>query len=366
MNPQQLPEVASLKAIQSLTQDIRQAIDQQLNLKDATDHAIDFAGIQTWDELNQRLGQSPTGIDIRDRLNQQLKTFLDTYGYLSDVATDIAVPTWKEDPRPVQGLILQYLKHPSPVSTASAPSTPSASASRSSSPQIVQSRVELKGKVAERYNRLLAELRWTIVALESNWRQVGHLEQTGDIFFLTTDDIQAMMTQAKSVPVDHPTSGPWTDLIQTRRSQLQQHRQQPASYLVYGNAPLRRHRFPTASALIPAHQTQYQGIGASPGQISGSIIILSTLNDRSTLAPGTILVVPYTDAGWAPLLTQASGIIAEVGGQLSHGAIIAREYGIPAVMNIPHITQSLKSGQVVELDGTNGSVTIVHDTVNSD
>ncbi|KMW70309.1 PEP-utilizing enzyme, partial [Limnoraphis robusta] len=73
----------------------------------------------------------------------------------------------------------------------------------------------------------------------------------------------------------------------------------------------------------------------------------------------SILVVPYTDAGWAPLLINAQAIISEVGGQLSHGAIIAREYGIPAVMNIPNAISRFKNGQRVRVDGYQGTVEIL-------
>ncbi len=72
-----------------------------------------------------------------------------------------------------------------------------------------------------------------------------------------------------------------------------------------------------------------------------------------------IAVVPYTDAGWAPLLLGATAIIAEVGGQLSHGAIIAREYKIPAVMNISEATTRLRDGQKVRVDGYLGTVELL-------
>jgi pyruvate,water dikinase len=70
-------------------------------------------------------------------------------------------------------------------------------------------------------------------------------------------------------------------------------------------------------------------------------------------------VVPYTDAGWSPLLARAGGIIADVGGRLSHGAIIAREYDIPAVMDVHGATQILKDGQRVRIDGQSGRVEIL-------
>jgi pyruvate,water dikinase len=72
-----------------------------------------------------------------------------------------------------------------------------------------------------------------------------------------------------------------------------------------------------------------------------------------------ILTVPYTDAGWAPLLAQADGLIAEVGGRLSHGAIVAWEYGLPAMMNLSQATQRLRNGQWVRLHGQSGRVELL-------
>jgi pyruvate,water dikinase len=70
----------------------------------------------------------------------------------------------------------------------------------------------------------------------------------------------------------------------------------------------------------------------------------------------TILVVPYTDSGWAPLLVRAGGLISEAGGRLSHGAIVAREYGIPAVMDVYNATLRLRDGQRVRIDGSRGII----------
>ncbi|MCX7597070.1 MAG: PEP-utilizing enzyme, partial [Fischerella sp.] len=75
----------------------------------------------------------------------------------------------------------------------------------------------------------------------------------------------------------------------------------------------------------------------------------------------TILVVPYTDSGWAPMLVRAGGLISEAGGRLSHGAILAREYGIPAVMDVHNATWMLQDGQKVRIDGTRGIVEISND-----
>jgi len=95
------------------------------------------------------------------------------------------------------------------------------------------------------------------------------------------------------------------------------------------------------------------------GIIEGKIKIVRTLTQNINIDKETIIIVPYIDASWSLILAQAGGIIIEIGGQLSHGAIIAREYGIPAVMNIPQASRILRNNQRVRLDGQKGIVEIL-------
>jgi pyruvate,water dikinase len=93
--------------------------------------------------------------------------------------------------------------------------------------------------------------------------------------------------------------------------------------------------------------------------VAGPVLVVTQLETVAATEGPFILVVPYTDAGWAPLLARAQGLIAEVGGRLSHGAIIAREYGIPAVMDVTNATQRLHTGQWVRLNGETGIVEVL-------
>jgi pyruvate,water dikinase len=80
------------------------------------------------------------------------------------------------------------------------------------------------------------------------------------------------------------------------------------------------------------------------------------MDEAVRLAPGEILVTRGTDPGWTPVFPLVSGLVLETGGQLSHGAIIAREYGVPAVINVPGALSTIKDGQIIEVDGTHGRV----------
>ena len=84
--------------------------------------------------------------------------------------------------------------------------------------------------------------------------------------------------------------------------------------------------------------------------------LVESISEAATLAPGEILVTRGTDPGWTPVFPLTSGLVLETGGLLSHGAIIAREYGVPAVINVPGALSTITNGQMIEVDGTNGWV----------
>ena len=172
-------------------------------------------------------------------------------------------------------------------------------------------------------------------------------EETGDIFYLEFREIQQWIRHGASVS--------FQDTISQRREQLKADRTRSISPVVYGNLLPNSQK----SSLAPttSETNIIQGIPASIGCVEGFVKICRTAS--TDLGENAIAVVPYTDAGWAPLLLGATAIIAEVGGQLSHGAIIAREYKIPAVMNIAEATTRLRDGQKVRVDGYLGTVELL-------
>ena len=100
------------------------------------------------------------------------------------------------------------------------------------------------------------------------------------------------------------------------------------------------------------------GVAASPGRVTGPARIITGPDDFPRLQAGDVLVCRATDPAWTPLFALAAGVVAETGGRLSHAAIVAREYGIPAVLGIPGATSTLADGQPVTVDGTQGRVTV--------
>jgi pyruvate,water dikinase len=103
---------------------------------------------------------------------------------------------------------------------------------------------------------------------------------------------------------------------------------------------------------------QLTGSPVSPGQVEGFVRVV--LDPRTAnLQPGEILVCPGTDPSWTPLFLTAGGLIMEVGGMMTHGAVVAREYGIPAVVGVHEATTRLVTGQRISLDGSSGLIQLL-------
>ncbi|TVQ41914.1 MAG: pyruvate phosphate dikinase PEP/pyruvate-binding protein [Gloeocapsa sp. DLM2.Bin57] len=306
------PEVESLRSLAELARDTAKIIPSVANSEELFNH------------LDQ---------PILDKF----KALVSRYAYLSETATDISVPRWGDNPSLVEELFYQFLLYPQP---------PTKEIPANFATQIVQQRLNLKGRVTEVYSQLLAYLRWSFLALGEEWVRLGLLESKDDIFWLEYSEITAIIA-------DKSKFNP--KLIQERQTQWREITQvENVPYVVYGNHP---------GDLTPQNYTcldqQLRGIGASWGEKTGIIKIIRNLEEIKEINQEMIVVVPYTDSGWGPFLVRAGGIISEVGGRLSHGAIIAREYGIPAIMDLQNATQVLKDGQRVRINGQQGVVEIL-------
>jgi pyruvate,water dikinase len=105
--------------------------------------------------------------------------------------------------------------------------------------------------------------------------------------------------------------------------------------------------------------TAFNGLAVSGGKIKASVKVLASVLESAKLNKGDILVTKQTDPGWAMVFPLIGGLIVERGGALSHGAIVAREFGIPAVIGIPNITEILKDNDEVILDGDLGKIQLL-------
>jgi phosphoenolpyruvate synthase/pyruvate phosphate dikinase len=102
--------------------------------------------------------------------------------------------------------------------------------------------------------------------------------------------------------------------------------------------------------------SQLQGIGCSSGEVVGVVRVIARIEEAHQLQVGEVLVTKFTDPGWTPIMSRAAAIITEVGGVLSHAAVIGREYKIPAVLNVNSVCIHLKTGDLVKVNGRTGTI----------
>lgn len=100
------------------------------------------------------------------------------------------------------------------------------------------------------------------------------------------------------------------------------------------------------------------GLPVSSGVVEGRARVIFNIEDAD-LEDGDILVTPYTDPSWTPLFVSIKGLVTEVGGLMTHGAVIAREYGLPAIVGVGNATQRIKDGQQIRVHGTEGYIEIL-------
>ncbi|MEO1435781.1 MAG: PEP/pyruvate-binding domain-containing protein [Bacteroidota bacterium] len=169
------------------------------------------------------------------------------------------------------------------------------------------------------------------------------LDDEDQIFFLQHDEIGQLVHDL------HPT---WKNLAAQRRELHPVFESLTFEDINYGYpSPIEVEKQIEEGSLV--------GIPVSIGKTSGKIRIIRKLEDAHEIQPGEILVAQITDVGWSPYFSLISGLITEIGSPLSHGAVVAREYGLPAVVGVKGALKALKTGQLVELDGINGTVSVL-------
>ena len=103
------------------------------------------------------------------------------------------------------------------------------------------------------------------------------------------------------------------------------------------------------------------GVPVSPGTVTGVASLITSPSEFDRMRPGSILVCPMTNPAWTPLFAHATGPVTDMGGILGHGSIVAREYGIPAVVGTGTSTLRIKHGQMITIDGNTGTVKLLED-----
>ena len=104
--------------------------------------------------------------------------------------------------------------------------------------------------------------------------------------------------------------------------------------------------------------TALRGTPCAPGRGRGRTRVARSIEEAQAIRPGEVLVAPFTDPGWTALFPRLAAVVTETGGLLSHAAVIAREYGIPAVLGVPDVTRRVRDGSTLLVDGGRGTVEV--------
>ncbi len=168
----------------------------------------------------------------------------------------------------------------------------------------------------------------------------GILQCRGDIFFLTLDEIKSVASGA---------TGDWQGIVAARRAEWESHATRNVPDTVMESAEEMGEEGDRSDGTL-------EGLPISSGYAEGPVCLLRFPNDMKKVKRGDILVASVIDPGMAPLMGLAAGLVVEMGGTLSHGAIIAREYGLPAIANVHGVTGLLKDGERVAVDATAGKI----------
>ena len=151
-------------------------------------------------------------------------------------------------------------------------------------------------------------------------------------------------------------------IIARRKEDYQEYSALPAySRLVFSGKIFDKHPQKATTQHFHHKNGIYFGTACSQGNVKGEVLLV-TKPSLSLDTQDKILVTKMTDPGWVFLIASAKGIVAEKGSLLSHTAIISRELGRPSIVGIPHITEILKDGDIVEVDGDTGTLTILSST----
>jgi pyruvate,water dikinase len=192
------------------------------------------------------------------------------------------------------------------------------------------------------------------IAHELGQRMVdaGTFEIPEDLYFLRTDNIEkaiAARANNQSLPELAQLAADERELREARK------RIHPP-----GAIPVDQHANAAATQKLNSPDSNIMsGFAVSPGRIEGEVSVILSPADFDNMKPNTILVCPMTTPAWTQLFSHATGLVTDIGSILAHGSIVAREFGIPAVLGLGNVTQRLRSGQRISVDGDAGIVEIL-------
>jgi pyruvate,water dikinase len=184
---------------------------------------------------------------------------------------------------------------------------------------------------------------------------VGSIKTPDDVFWLT----QSELSEAAAA-LDHgePVRD-LADLIPLRKAELRAARRVTPPQVLRKLSIFGKNLARVQRSRAKEDSSRVRGVAASPGTVTARACVVHGPEDFAAMQDGDVLIAPITTLAWTPLFARAAAVVTDVGGPLSHGSIVAREYGIPAVLGTGTATKLIKTGQTVTVDGSTGTVTPV-------
>ena len=311
------------------------------------------------------------------RLRSELRGFLDEYGHRAAGELELAQPRWSDEPAVILETFREYVLHPGQADAAalSTRQREARALAEAEAQRIMRQRplgqwlplrwwcFQLMLKQTQRmtplrenpkYELLRVSLQqrrlWLI--LGRRWTEAGLLGRPDDVFFLLMSELIQLARRSD----DPVIAGQMRSRAERRRLQYAEWSAQPPPMLRDRNGA----RIDRPSVPVPPGAS-LTGIGASPGRATGRVRVARSPAEGRQLQAGEVLVARFTDPGWTPIFPLAAAVVTEIGGVLSHGAVVAREFGIPAVVNAAGATERLSTGQLVEVDGETGEIELLED-----
>jgi rifampicin phosphotransferase len=294
---------------------------------------------------------------------ETLAGFLDDHGHRGLAEVDLATPTWRRDPRPVVRLVRAQIAARGGESPGARVARQQAAAASLRARVLASvpfsTRLALRDAIdrARRYIflrertkdlalRFSAHVRDILQALAEKLVAAKQLKAPEDLYHLTRDEVLAVCRGESGAEIPK--------LLEGRRRE-QAWCEAVVLHKVFDGAV----RCMDADQETTAADGALRGITICGGFVEGPARVLLDLHDCETLAAGEIMVAPVTDLAWTPHFLRASGLVVEIGGLLSHGSIVAREYGLPAVMGVADATRRIRTGDWIRLDANRGLVEVV-------
>lgn len=283
--------------------------------------------------------------------------FLKAYGFRCPREAELSTPRWREAPGTLFAALRAYLQQSDdrPIGRVERQLRLRAEAEETLSqrlPPVARSGARHLLARTQRFARLRERMRSRVtevlgfirsVAVEAGARLASESGDAGvdAAFFLTIDELDGWL------------GGELSDagaIVAMRRAEVARDLARPDPPATFVGSP------PSVVASPEPVGDHFTGVAASPGVVTGVVRVLRDPADGARLTPGEVLVTAVADVGWTPLFLVATAVVTELGGALSHAALVAREYGVPAVVNVTGATRALKTGDRVRVDGNRGVV----------